>query len=92
MRCAKILVASMLLCGAVAANADTKTVRVKLVKVISMKMVEMTRIKMVRVKLVKIGHEVLWILPWNDNGRFCGNYKLDDDTKKVICIETFCDL
>ncbi len=45
-----------------------------------------------RVKLVKIGHEVLWILPWNDNGRFCGNYKLDDDTKKVICIETFCDL
>ncbi|MGN0733879.1 MAG: tRNA lysidine(34) synthetase TilS [Emergencia sp.] len=45
-----------------------------------------------RVKLVKIGHEVLWILPWNDKGRFCGNYKLDDDTKKVICIETFCDL
>ena len=31
MRCAKILVASMLLCGAVAANADTKTIRVKLV-------------------------------------------------------------
>lgn len=45
-----------------------------------------------RVKLVKIGHEVLWILPWNDKGRFCGNYKLDEDTKKVICIETFCDL
>lgn len=31
MRYAKILVASMLLCGALAANADTKTIRVKLV-------------------------------------------------------------
>lgn len=42
-------------------------------------------------KMVKIGHEVLWIMPWNDKGRFCGEYKIDKCTKKVICIESFCD-
>lgn len=43
------------------------------------------------IRLVKIGSQVLWIMPWNDRGRFCGEYKLDSNTKKVICIESFCD-
>lgn len=45
-----------------------------------------------RVKLVKIGHDVLWALPYEGKGRFCSKFKLCPDTKNVICIEIFCDL
>ena len=44
------------------------------------------------VELVKIGHEVLWVLPWRGKGRFSPKYKLGPDTKKVICIEKNCEL
>ena len=44
------------------------------------------------VQMVKTGHQVLWVLPRNDKGRFCGIYKVDETTKKVFCIEIPCNL
>ncbi len=45
-----------------------------------------------QIAVVKIGHDVLWITPYEGKGRFCGNFKLCPDTKNVICIEIICDL
>lgn len=42
--------------------------------------------------LVKIGHDVLWVTPYEGIGRFCSKFKLCPDTKNVICIEIICDL
>ena len=44
------------------------------------------------ISLVKIGHDVLWILPYEGKGRYCSNFKLCSDTKNVICIEIICGL
>lgn len=44
------------------------------------------------IDLVKIGHDVLWVLPYQGKGRFCSKFKLCPDTKNVICIELICDL
>jgi len=43
-------------------------------------------------QVVKIGHDVLWVPPYEGKGRFCSNFKLCSDTKKVICIEIICVL
>lgn len=42
--------------------------------------------------VVKIGHDVLWVPPYQGKGRFCSNFKLCADTKKVISIEIICVL
>jgi len=43
-------------------------------------------------QVVKIGHDVLWVPPYEGKGRFCSNFKLCSDTKNVICIEIICVL
>jgi len=45
-----------------------------------------------QIKMVKIGHDVLWVPLPGEKGRFCSNFKLCSDTKKVICIEIICVL
>ena len=42
------------------------------------------------IEVVKIGHDVLWVPPYEGKGRFCSNFKLCADTKNVICIEIIC--
>lgn len=45
-----------------------------------------------RIGIVKIGHDVLWVTPYEGKGRFCSKFKLCTDTKNVICIEIICVL
>jgi tRNA(Ile)-lysidine synthase len=45
-----------------------------------------------KIHVVKIGHDVLWVPPYQGKGRFCSNFKLCPNTKKVISIEIICVL
>ena len=45
-----------------------------------------------QVKLLKIGHDVLWVTPYQGKSRFSSKFKLCSDTKNVICIELICEL
>lgn len=43
-----------------------------------------------RIPVLKIGRQVLWVLPAEGRGRYSSGFRLDEDTKTVICIEIIC--
>lgn len=40
-----------------------------------------------KIFMVGIGHEILWIPKGHYKGRYSGNYKINEDTKRVITVE-----
>lgn len=42
-----------------------------------------------KMKLITIGSEILWVVPESYKGRYTANYKVENTTKTVICIEIF---
>ena len=39
------------------------------------------------VRLIGVGHEILWVVPGINKGRYTANYRVESTTKSVICIE-----